>query len=303
MSGISDKAIKSNYAENKFRYNDGTELASKEFSDGSGLDFYETGYRSYDPQLGRFWQIDPIGEATADWSPYLYAANNPIFFNDPMGLDTAHYGDPVVVTATKKDCKTCNAPSVAAGIPRINPNVNPLRVVPKSPPGEIKPINDPKPFALPAPGLLGTVVVTAAATLYPNSFGPEGIPQPNPLFGHLPDSREGRDNGMTLYRGVNPLNPNFKLALEGIAMPVFGDDPHNDPARHNDGDVGSIYTSWTYRPAVAVEKAGPYGVVLVKRFSMSQLIFSPDKYKEREILVPGVVFGAAVFPAWTTRRL
>jgi hypothetical protein len=86
-------------------------------------------------------------------------------------------------------------------------------------------------------------------------------------------------------------------------MPWFCDDSHNDPARYNDGDVESIFTSWRYRPAVAVEKAGPYGVVLVKRFAISQLLFSLDKYKEREILVPGVVYGAAVFPAWTTRRL
>jgi len=86
MAGISDKAIKTCYAENKFRYNQGTELQNKEFSDGTGLEVYDAGFRTLDPQLGRINQIDPMADMTPFSSNYAYAANNPVSANDPSGL-------------------------------------------------------------------------------------------------------------------------------------------------------------------------------------------------------------------------
>jgi RHS repeat-associated protein len=134
MAGISDKAVRQDYAENKYRYNDGTELQNKEFSDGTGLELYETPFRSFDPQLGVFHQPDQLADITEDYSPYSFALDNPISYNDAWGLapsDTTAKPAPTtspntddvplmpeaVVTATRKDCVTCDDPSVNAPPP------------------------------------------------------------------------------------------------------------------------------------------------------------------------------------------
>ena len=85
MAGISSKAA--NTLVNKKKFNDGSELQSEEFSDASGLEWYDVDARFYDPQIGRFMQVDPLSdeEDQESYTPYHYCFNNPVVHNDPDG--------------------------------------------------------------------------------------------------------------------------------------------------------------------------------------------------------------------------
>jgi RHS repeat-associated protein len=82
--GLEMKAISSTAAmkmQTRYKFNGGTELETS-----FDVDYYETYFRQYDAQIGRFTGVDALAGRTRSISPYQFGFDNPVLFNDPSGL-------------------------------------------------------------------------------------------------------------------------------------------------------------------------------------------------------------------------
>ena len=68
----------------KAQYNGGSQLED-EVLDDAGVN--STPLRTYDPTLGRFQGVDPLADKYGDQTPYQFAGNDPVNYNDPTGAD------------------------------------------------------------------------------------------------------------------------------------------------------------------------------------------------------------------------
>ena len=110
MSGISSKAA--GKLENRYKFNGGTEL-----NNDLDIGLYETEFRNYDPQIGRFLQIDALADNSDSFSPFTFANDNPILVNDPLGLESN-------IAFPRRHKKVITLPSVVV-ISHLKPKTKP----------------------------------------------------------------------------------------------------------------------------------------------------------------------------------
>jgi len=124
MGGVSSKAAGA--LENDKKYN-GIEL-----NEDLGLGTYDAFYRTLDPQIGRWWQIDPKVENMEAWSPFVSNFNSPFRFNDPLGDEPCCEEVWKDIKSAAKETATSvynGAVSVARTVNAVNPIASVLEVI------------------------------------------------------------------------------------------------------------------------------------------------------------------------------
>lgn len=84
ITGISSTRLGDSYEgdlRNNYLYND------KDLFEDADLDWYDYGFRNYDPQIGRFVELDPLTNHYPFLTPYQYASCDPITNIDIDGLE------------------------------------------------------------------------------------------------------------------------------------------------------------------------------------------------------------------------
>jgi hypothetical protein len=109
---------------------------------------------------------------------------------------------------------------------------------------------------------------------------------------------------ISVYRGIHAKHPARAAALEGRAIPG-NPDGMVTPELHNEGgqQADSPFTSWTHNYEVARSAATRFGLGgLILRLTTGapetgdswSWVYSPDEFREDEILLRGVRSGATV---------
>ncbi|WP_445457009.1 DUF6443 domain-containing protein [Flavobacterium sp. HNIBRBA15423] len=301
----------------------------KELQTELGLNMYDMDFRDYDPAIARWVAQDPVVHFRM--SPYNAFDNNPVYWADPSGGDSEMpswmqdiWNSSGSGTTTWNNngnggfsvaCPDCPGGSHSNGTEWIGSDggtyvYDDLYGGWSSGP-QITVSSKPKKANanLAASALvLGGTQTSATPSIYVNpyaaaiatglSIGLGARYLYDSIDDALTDDYIETDDGVpsiTLFRGVYFGHPDYANALNGIATPIGG---HDDPFLHNWGDNESIFTSWSVNIAVAKTHASKAmvsnGVILMKRFKVYEIVPSPDKMKEGEFLVPGVVNGAKV---------
>jgi RHS repeat-associated protein len=82
MAGISSRAL-IDVPTNKKKYN------GIDWENDLDIAVYDAQLRELDPQIGRWWEIDPKIESMEMWSPYVSNYDNAIRYSDPLGDEGA----------------------------------------------------------------------------------------------------------------------------------------------------------------------------------------------------------------------
>jgi len=92
LAGLSSKALAFGEPGNKLKYN-GYEQQNQEFTDHSGLEWYDYKHRFYDNQIGRFFVQDRLATDYVYYTPYQFAGNEVPNAIDLDGLEPARQNE------------------------------------------------------------------------------------------------------------------------------------------------------------------------------------------------------------------
>jgi RHS repeat-associated protein len=248
-------------------------FTGKPLEASTGLSYF--GARYYDPVVGRFMGVDPVGfmeNNLHSFNRYAYGNNNPSRYLDPDG------NLPVLIPIAA--AYVFGNVAIGAGFDyafqkALGQTVNWGQVA----------------FGGFAGGMLGgaggvgasAVMNSAKATSYA--------------------AKATAQETVTLYRGVATSHPGYANALKGIAEPRGG---HVDSILHSLGDTKSAFTSWTtdinIARGFATNGGKEAGALLTKVVSKDSTVSVPANVQimmgEAEVLIQGTVRGANVIPVW-----